>query len=134
MNEQFDHSAADPGAPYRGQTPPHDPGEMLRRLRRSRSDRMIAGVAGGLARELRVDPVLVRVIFVALSFVAGAGLLIYLLAWLLVPDESDDRSVVDRALGGHPSPRRTQSLLLGAGLIFMTLPSSLPPTTVTSVG
>ncbi len=121
MSEQYDQSAAGPGGPYGSQPPSRDFGELLRRLRRSRSDRMIAGVAGGLARQLRVDPVLVRVILVALVFVSGAGLLIYAIAWLLVPDESDDRSVIDRALGGHPSPGRTRSLLLGAGLIFLAV-------------
>ncbi len=123
MTDQFAQPAA-PGAPHGGQAPsppPRDPGELLRSLRRSRSNRVIAGVAGGLARELRVDPILVRVILVALVFVSGAGLLIYAIAWLLVPDESDDMSVVDHALGGRPSQRRTSSLLLGAGLILMSV-------------
>jgi phage shock protein PspC (stress-responsive transcriptional regulator) len=59
-----------------------------RRLYRSRDDRMIAGVCGGLARYFGIDPVIVRVAAVALVFAGGAGLLAYLAAWLLVPDEA----------------------------------------------
>jgi phage shock protein PspC (stress-responsive transcriptional regulator) len=60
-----------------------------RRLYRSREERMIAGVCGGLARYFGIDPVIVRVAAVALVFAGGAGLLAYLAAWLLVPDEAE---------------------------------------------
>lgn len=60
----------------------------LGRLRRSRTDRKIAGVAGGLARHLDIDPIIVRVAFVVLAFFGGAGLLVYGACWLLVPDEA----------------------------------------------
>jgi phage shock protein PspC (stress-responsive transcriptional regulator) len=59
----------------------------LSRLRRSVTDRHIAGVAGGLARHLDVDPILVRVAFVVGAFFGGAGLLLYFAAWLFVPEE-----------------------------------------------
>ncbi|MEY2532324.1 MAG: hypothetical protein QOF29_234, partial [bacterium] len=58
-----------------------------RRLYRSRDERMLAGVCGGLAKYFGIDPVIVRVAAVALVFAGGAGLLAYLAAWLLVPDE-----------------------------------------------
>jgi phage shock protein PspC (stress-responsive transcriptional regulator)/predicted membrane protein len=57
-----------------------------RRLRRSRHDRMIAGVAGGLGEYFKIDPVLVRIGFVALALFGGAGLIVYPVAWVLVPD------------------------------------------------
>ncbi|HSV39522.1 MAG TPA: PspC domain-containing protein [Nocardioidaceae bacterium] len=57
-------------------------------LRRTTYDRKIAGVAGGLARHLNIDPVIVRVVLVVLIFFGGAGLLLYGAAWLLVPDDS----------------------------------------------
>jgi phage shock protein PspC (stress-responsive transcriptional regulator) len=60
-----------------------------RRLYRSRSDRVIGGVCGGVAKYFNVDPVLVRVGAVALIFLGGAGLLAYLAAVLLVPNEGD---------------------------------------------
>jgi phage shock protein PspC (stress-responsive transcriptional regulator) len=59
----------------------------LGRLRRTRDDRRIAGVAGGLARHLDIDPIIVRVALVVLVFFGGSGLLLYCAIWLLVPEE-----------------------------------------------
>lgn len=58
-------------------------------LRRSRSDRMIAGVMGGLAHRFDLNPTGTRVVFVLLSILSAAfpGILVYLLLWLLVPLE-----------------------------------------------
>ncbi|MEI7769178.1 MAG: PspC domain-containing protein [Chloroflexales bacterium] len=56
------------------------------RLTRSRDDKMIAGVAGGIGRYLGVDPVIVRLAFVLLAF-SGAGLLFYPLLWIIMPEE-----------------------------------------------
>jgi phage shock protein C len=56
------------------------------RLMRSRTDTMIAGVSGGLARYLNVDPVLIRLVFVVLAF-SGPGIVIYPLLWLVMPLE-----------------------------------------------
>ena len=57
-------------------------------LRRSRSDRMIAGVVGGLARYAGIDPTLARVIYVVGSLLSAAfpGLLVYLVLWLIIPE------------------------------------------------
>jgi phage shock protein PspC (stress-responsive transcriptional regulator) len=67
-------------------------------LYRSRSDRMIAGVCGGLARWLGWSPTVVRVLYVALSVLSAAfpGILIYLLLWIVMPQEatSPDREPV----------------------------------------
>jgi phage shock protein PspC (stress-responsive transcriptional regulator)/predicted membrane protein len=68
-----------------------------RRLTRSREDRVIAGVCGGFARYFNVDPVFVRIAAVALAFVGGAGVLLYLAALLLMP--SDERGPVVQASG-----------------------------------
>jgi phage shock protein PspC (stress-responsive transcriptional regulator) len=62
-----------------------------RRLTRSRDDRLIAGVCGGLGRYFGIDPVIFRVAAVALVFLGGAGALLYLAAILLVPSEGDDQ-------------------------------------------
>jgi phage shock protein PspC (stress-responsive transcriptional regulator) len=65
----------------------------LGKLRRTVGpDRKIAGVAGGLARHLDIDPVILRVAFVVLVFFGGAGLLVYGACWLLVPEEGSDRA------------------------------------------
>jgi phage shock protein C len=57
-------------------------------LRRSRADRMIAGVVGGLARYFDVDPTLARVVFVVASLVSAAfpGILVYAVLWLIIPE------------------------------------------------
>ena len=56
-------------------------------LRRSRSDRMIAGVAGGVAQHLGLDPIVVRAAFVVLSLALGFGVVVYALLWVLAPAE-----------------------------------------------
>jgi|tagenome__1003787_1003787.scaffolds.fasta_scaffold20350787_2 phage shock protein C len=63
-------------------TPPRT--DTPRRLYRSRDDKKIAGVCGGLARYLGVDPVLVRIGAVVLAAM-GPGLIAYVAAWILVP-------------------------------------------------
>lgn len=62
--------------------------DMSRPLRRSRTNRQIAGVVGGLAEYFHVDPTLLRVIYVVGSIVSVAfpGILVYALLWLLVPE------------------------------------------------
>ena len=54
-------------------------------LRRSRTDKILGGVNGGLAEYSGIDPLLWRVGFVALAFAGGTGVLVYLLLWLLMP-------------------------------------------------
>ena len=62
-------------------------------LRRSTDDRMLAGVAGGLARYLDVDATLVRIAFVVLTVIGGAGVPLYLASWLLIPEDGADQSI-----------------------------------------
>jgi phage shock protein C len=58
-------------------------------LRRSRSDRKIAGVVGGLAKYLGLDPTLARVLYVVISIVSVAfpGVLVYIILWVVIPQE-----------------------------------------------
>ena len=67
--------------------------DLSRPLRRSRTNRMIAGVMGGLAEHFRIDPTLLRVIYVVGSIVSAAfpGILVYFLLWVLIPEA--DQSV-----------------------------------------
>jgi phage shock protein PspC (stress-responsive transcriptional regulator) len=62
-------------------------------LRRPFQGRMVAGVAEGLARYFGVDPMLVRIGFVVLTVVGGAGVPLYLAGLLLIPDEGSDQSI-----------------------------------------
>jgi phage shock protein PspC (stress-responsive transcriptional regulator) len=75
-------------------TPPPAPAAP-RRLRRSRSDRIGAGVSGGLGNYFGVDPVLFRVLFATAAFFGGAGVLAYLLAWAAIPEEGTERAAID---------------------------------------
>jgi phage shock protein C len=88
-----------PEAPDRGEHPGpkvHDGGGKggdvmtdthTRTLYRSRTNRQIAGVCGGLAQYFNIDATLIRVIFAVLAVMGGSGLLIYLILWLVVPEE-----------------------------------------------
>ena len=63
-----------------------------RQLRRSRSDRFIAGVCGGLADFFGLSPTGVRVVYVLASVLSAAfpGIIVYLILWALIPSEEDD--------------------------------------------
>jgi phage shock protein C len=63
-----------------------DSSQRTRRIYRSRTDRILGGVAGGMAQYLGVDPVLIRLALVALLF-AGIGFLLYIVAWIIIPEE-----------------------------------------------
>ena len=62
-------------------------------LRRSTDDKMLAGVASGIARYLNADVTLVRVIIAALALLNGVGVALYIAAWLLIPEDGKDQSV-----------------------------------------
>ena len=62
-----------------------------RQLRRSGEDKMLGGVAAGIARYLNVDVTLVRVIIAALTLFTGAGVALYVAAWLLIPADGEDQ-------------------------------------------
>ena len=64
--------------------------QLYKKLYRSRSDRKIAGVCGGLATYFRVDPFLIRLIFILFFLAGGAAFLVYVIMWLLVPSEPAD--------------------------------------------
>ncbi len=68
------------------------------RLHRRRGGRMLGGVAVGLADYFAVDPVLVRVGFVVLTFVGGLAVPLYLAGWALIPDEDTDTSIAEEIL------------------------------------
>ena len=60
---------------------------MTKRLYRSRTERMVAGVCGGLAEYFDIDPTIVRLVFVLLALAGGPGLLIYIVMAIVVPEE-----------------------------------------------
>ena len=78
------------------QPPPHP--SAPRMLRRSRTDRVGAGVAGGLGQYFNLDPVLFRVLFAVSAFFGGAGVLAYVIAWAAIPEEGAVNAPVDRVI------------------------------------
>ena len=85
-----------------------------RRLTRSREDRVIAGVCGGFARYFNIDPVFTRIAAVALAFVGGAGLLLYLAALLLMPSDEGDAPVATSGEG-----RNRLLVIVGVGALLL---------------
>ncbi|MBR3015647.1 MAG: PspC domain-containing protein [Clostridia bacterium] len=59
----------------------------MKKLYRSSTNKMVAGVCGGIGEYFEIDPTLVRLGFVALSFLAGGGLFVYILAAIIIPKE-----------------------------------------------
>lgn len=61
---------------------------MEKKLTRSEQDRMIAGVCAGLARYFDVDPTLIRIIFVILALLGFGGVILYIILWILMPQQA----------------------------------------------
>ena len=87
----------------------------LSRLRRITVDRKIGGVAGGIARHLDIDPLVVRVAFVVLTLFGGAGLVMYAAGWLLLPEDGEQRQPL-----GLDDRSRSVALIL-AGILGICL-------------
>ncbi len=91
---------------------------IQQRLTRSRNDKVIAGVCGGLGRYLGIDPVLVRLVMVALVFAGGISILIYPILWLAMPVDTGVPSSVQPSTQ-QPSTQQPT----GATLTGYTMPS-----------
>ncbi len=63
--------------------------ENVKRLYRSRRDRMIGGVAGGLAEYLATDPTVIRLAFALSILLGGAGVIAYLIMWIVIPEQPE---------------------------------------------
>lgn len=85
---------------------------MQKRLYRSRKDRIIAGVAGGLGEYFDIDPVIIRIIFVVAGLVGGSGILAYIICWIIIPQES-----LEHAAPGSSAKRPTPKEELPASTI-----------------
>jgi phage shock protein PspC (stress-responsive transcriptional regulator) len=97
------------------------PNPHIRHLNRSRSNRYLGGVAGGLGEYFGIDPVIVRILFVALCFAGGFGFAFYVIAWLFVPAEGSDQSIVGRRFASGRRARTVRNLFLAAAVGFVAL-------------
>ncbi|MFI9814850.1 PspC domain-containing protein [Saccharothrix variisporea] len=88
------------------------------RPRRPHAGRKIAGVAAGIAERYQIDPVIVRVAFVAMALCNGAGVLVYLLGWLFLPQEDDEVSAAESLVGrGRSATPAPLTVLLGLAVL-----------------
>lgn len=76
---------------------------MTSRLYRTRRDRIIGGVCGGLGAYFGIDPVIVRLVFVALAIWGGAGVPIYLILWIIIPPEERAGAISQEVIGSNVS-------------------------------
>ena len=97
-----------------------DTQSVPRRLLRSRTDRILGGVCGGVARATGLDPLVVRVAVLALTAAGGTGVLLYALAWVFLPEESDDGAGVPSG-AAHRGRDAGEILALGSIVLGVIL-------------
>ena len=91
-------------------------------LRRSQSDRVLAGVAGGFGRWLGIDPVIVRVVLVVLAVFGGSGILLYVIGWLFIPEEGAPASPAESFLEKSRQPNSTaRTVLIVVGVVVAVI-------------
>jgi phage shock protein PspC (stress-responsive transcriptional regulator) len=109
-------------------------------LFRSRTNRVIGGVASGIAHNLNTDPTLIRIIFILLAIFWGGGILLYLILWIALPEEDtppftmpgkgsspeegqpdEDAFAKAQATPSYPAPRSSQTAPLILGLILIAI-------------
>ncbi len=106
------HTEHESTSPHTGPRVTREEVRDVSRLRRTiLADRKLGGVCGGVARHFDIDPTLVRVIFVVLAFFGGAGLLLYVALWLLLPEDGAPQAII-------PLDERSLTVALG-GLVVV---------------
>jgi phage shock protein PspC (stress-responsive transcriptional regulator) len=98
--------------------PPATADDDVKKLRRSQENRWIAGVSGGLAEYFGLHPAIYRVLFVALAFAGGTGILLYVAAALVMPAEGRDESPLAETLRRH---RDRPWLVIGLALLALAV-------------
>jgi phage shock protein C len=99
-----------------------------RRLTRSAKDKVFGGICGGLALYLDIDPVLVRVLYVGLTLISGGafGVILYLIAWIIIPLDSSAAGQTAAASVSRLSGRRMLGVLLIVVGAIVLMASALP--------
>jgi len=92
---------------------------MSRRLNKSRSDRMIDGVCGGLAEYFTLDPTLVRIAWVILTLAGGSGILLYIIAMIVMPTNSALVSPPETGKTSHSNQKFWGILLVTVGIFWL---------------
>lgn len=87
------------------------------RLTRSTDDKVLGGLAGGLGRYFGIDPVVFRIAFVVLTLAGGSGVLLYLVGWLMIPDDAGGNAL--KRFGGERHQKLAAAVLAGAGVLIL---------------
>jgi phage shock protein C len=69
----------------------------IKKLYRSRSDRIVGGVCGGLGKYLSIDPTVIRILYVLFALTGGSGIFIYLILLLIIPEEPWENELANEA-------------------------------------
>lgn len=112
MKRRFATTERDPGPPTADPTAPAQ-------LRRSSTDRMVAGVCGGLGGYFGVDPVWFRLGFVVATLLGGSGIIIYLIAWIVIPEEKPGEGAAAGRKIGPEGSVIAGIALVGIGLVLL---------------
>lgn len=96
----------------------------MRTLYRSRKNRVIAGVCGGLGEYLDIDPAIIRIVWILLTFLGGMSIVVYLLAWVILPDEKTKKNVIEEwSLKKEEEKSNEAALMIGLVLVFIGITS-----------
>ena len=90
---------------------------MKRKIYRSGTDKVVAGVCGGLGEYFGIDPVIIRIAWIVITLLGGAGILAYIIAWIIIPQESGE---------GVSVARKVSKGCLYAVLVFFLLLVAIP--------
>ena len=93
-----------------------DTGNEIKRLYRSTTNRMIAGICGGIGEFFNVDPTLIRILFAVSIFAGGVGIIAYIVGWIIIPEGKSDKTPAGTYTG---TP--VIGMIIGALLIFFGL-------------
>lgn len=101
------------------QTETPDTSTSAVRVRRSKTDRVIGGVCGGLGSYFGVDPLWFRLAFVVLAIGGGAGVLLYIIGWLVIPESGVDQGQASAVNLGNKGPMIAGISLVVVGLVLL---------------
>lgn len=85
--------------------------QPIKKMRRSKNERMIAGVCGGIAQYFFIDPVIVRGVFVLLGILNGIGVILYVALAIIMPEDGEDTGTVSGSEAVGPAPVPVQPVV-----------------------
>lgn len=94
-----------------------------KRLYRSKTNRVIAGVCGGIGEYFNIDPVLIRILWVLFALAGGSGVFAYIICWIIIPEEGEqawwDKSKEAKKVKNEPPVETIGILLVALGVWFL---------------